>query len=58
MNINLKKYYIKGYKEVKSIYCENEIEKTNFIELVKDIINQNELIQMNIYVINVIMIII
>ena len=58
LNINLKKYYIKGYKEVKSIYCENEIEKTNFIELVKDIINQNELIQMNIYVINVIMIII
>ena len=58
LNINLKKYYIKGYKEVKSIYLENEIEKTNFIELVKDIINQNELIQMNIYVINVIMIII
>ena len=42
LNINLKKYYIKGYKEVKSIYCENEIEKTNFIELVKDIINKNE----------------
>ena len=41
LNINLKKYYIKGYKEVKSIYCENEIEKTNFIELVKEIINKN-----------------
>ena len=41
LNINLKKYYIKGYKEVKSIYCENEIEKTNLIELVKEIINKN-----------------
>ena len=41
LNINLKKYYIKDYKDVKSIYCENEIEKTNFIELVKEIINKN-----------------
>ena len=42
LNMNLKKYYIKGYKDVKSIYCENEIEKTNFFELIKDIINKNE----------------
>ena len=42
LNINLKKYYIKGYKDIKWIYCENEIVKTNFIELIKDIINKNK----------------
>ena len=25
LNVNLKKYYIKGYKDIKSIYCENEL---------------------------------
>ncbi len=38
LNINQSKYYIKSFKEVKSIYCEDEIEKNNCFELIKDII--------------------
>ena len=42
LNLNQTKYYIKCFKNVKSIYCEEEIEKLNFFETIKDIILQNK----------------
>ena len=39
LSIGVKKYFIKSYKDINSIYCENEIQKTYFNEL----INFNEL---------------
>jgi len=43
LSLNLNKYYIKCLKNIRSIYCELEIQKTNFfnIQKIKDIINQN-----------------
>ena len=41
LNIDQTKYYIKSFKEVKSIYCGDEIEKNNFYEIIKDIIIKN-----------------
>jgi len=39
LSIGLKKYLIKSFKNVESIYCEDEIQKTNL----KELINQKEL---------------
>ncbi len=35
LNIDLKTYYINSFNNIKSIYCENEIQKTNLKELIK-----------------------
>ena len=39
LNIHQNKYYIKDYKNIRSIYCEEEI--INFISIIEDIINKN-----------------
>jgi len=39
LSIGIKKYYIKSFKDINSIYCENEI---NIIQL-KTLINHKEL---------------
>ena len=41
INFNINKHYIKSLKEIKSIYCEKEIQNTNFILIIKKIINEN-----------------
>ena len=43
LSLNQNKYFIKSLKDIRTIYCENEIQKTNFfnIEKIKNIINQN-----------------
>ena len=41
INFNINKHYIKSLKEIKSIYCEKEIQNTNFILIIKKIINGN-----------------
>ena len=35
-----RKYYIKCLKEIRSIYCEDEIQNENLISIIKDIINK------------------
>ena len=35
------KYYIKDYKNIRSIYCEEEIQNINLISIIEDIINKN-----------------
>jgi len=42
LSIGLKKYYINSFQKIRSIYCENEIEKTNL----KKLINNKELIKL------------
>ena len=44
LNIYQNKYYIKDYKNIRSIYCEEEI--INFISIIEDIINKNGFINL------------
>jgi hypothetical protein len=37
INLNMNKLYIKNIKEIRSIYCEEEIQNTNLISIIKDI---------------------
>ena len=37
INLNMNKLYIKNLKEIRSIYCEEEIQNTNLISIIKDI---------------------
>ena len=46
LNIYQNKYYIKDYKNIRSIYCEEEIQNINFISIIEDIINKNGLINL------------
>ena len=39
LSIGIKKYFIKSFKDINSIYCENEINITNL----KELINHKEL---------------
>ena len=41
LNIYQNKYYIKDYKNIRSIYCEEEIQNINLISIIEDIINKN-----------------
>ena len=41
INFNINKLYIKSFTKIRSIYCEAEIQNTNFISIIKEIINQN-----------------
>ena len=41
INFNIHKYEIKSFEEIRSIYCEEEIQNTNFIQVVENIINKN-----------------
>ena len=42
-SLGIKKYYIKNFKNIRSIYCDEEIQKTNLFSIIQDIINQNNL---------------
>ena len=46
LNIYQNKYYIKDYKNIRSIYCEEEIQNINFISIIEDIINKNGFINL------------
>jgi surface protein len=41
LSIGIKKYFIKSFKDINSIYCENEIQKTYFNELINFIELEN-----------------
>ena len=43
LSLNQNKYYIKSLKDIRSIYCEDDIQKTNFFNIpkIKNLINQN-----------------
>jgi len=43
INFNIKKLYINNLKEIKSIYCEEEIQKTNLFSIIEQIINETGL---------------
>ena len=45
-NIYQNKYYIKDYKNIRSIYCEDEIQNINFISIIEYIINKNGFINL------------
>ena len=36
LSLNLNEYYIKSFKNINSIYCEDEIQKTNLLNLLKE----------------------
>ena len=42
-SLGLKKYYINNLKNIRTIYCDEEIQKTNLISIIQDIINKNNL---------------
>ena len=39
----MNKLYLKNIKEIRSIYCEEEIQNTNLISIIKDINEFNKL---------------
>ena len=43
LSLNIKRYIVKSLKDLKSIYCEDEIQKLNFFKIrkIKDIIDNN-----------------
>ena len=41
INFNIEKLYIKSLKDIKSIYCEEEIQNTNLFSIIEYIINEN-----------------
>ena len=41
LNINKNKYYVNCLKDIKSIYCEEEIQNTNLISILKDLKLEN-----------------
>ena len=47
INLNMNKLYIKNLKEIRSIYCEEEIQNTNLISIIKDINEFNKLKYIN-----------
>ena len=47
INLNMNKLYIKNIKEIRSIYCEEEIQNTNLISIIKDINEFNKLKYIN-----------
>ena len=47
-SLGLKKYYINSFKNIRTIYCDEEIQKTNLISIIQDIMNQNNLTKLNI----------
>ena len=42
-SLGFKKYYINNLKNIRTIYCDEEIQKTNLISIIQDIINKNNL---------------
>ena len=41
LSLKLNKYYIKSFKNIRSIYCDKEIQKTNLISIIQDINQKN-----------------
>ncbi len=46
LNIYENKYYIKDYKNIRAMYCKEEIQNINFISIIEDIINKNVFINL------------